>query len=430
MPPMSSSPKNDAPAAKVVMKVPTPDSLVEVKVSPPDSNFEVKVAPGEEIIELHIRAGSGSFVEVRICPPPEAQALDGLKPAAPISVLGGLSISQAGGAAIYPSFTSETEEDLAPLALADEAEDAAEDFIEKISEEYEKYGGGDPFSETAEALNALGNAPDTYLPQTPVPEAPDTLLGQEPDLSALSRELLNVFSNRSAPVPQADISGIPGPDPALFEDGANDGKAEAGQSGAIDHDETSTPDFITEIDEEELINTDWSPPESAAPLASAGEAAMVALARLSAAVEKEKAEMAANPGVWASPPREFSSDSTEEDEQIEPPTQKAGEITIIPQALEAAYNSSRKTQADSTIMVRMYDDQDNSPSDGAFPLSKDEEMEIGPLDDELSLEPIDVDGLEDIDLEKSQMPRPRGDDSNPKAKPLSTVLPGNTIIPK
>jgi len=65
---MTSYSNSKNPAAKLMVKVPHPDSLVEVRVSPPESNFEVKVSPGEELIELLIRPGAG-LIEVRIVPP-------------------------------------------------------------------------------------------------------------------------------------------------------------------------------------------------------------------------------------------------------------------------------------------------------------------------------------------------------------------------
>ena len=130
---MSSQPTNDKPAAKVVMKVPTPDSLVEVRVSPPESNFEVKVAPGEDIIELHIRAGSNSFVEVRISPPGEGRGQSR-------SSAKNSHISIAGGSGVYRAAHGQDQaaagETISPSAQAlpsDEPETLLESEAEETS---------------------------------------------------------------------------------------------------------------------------------------------------------------------------------------------------------------------------------------------------------------------------------------------------------
>lgn len=462
---MSSYSKNDAPAAKVVMRVPTPDSLVEVMVSPPDSNFEVKVAPGEEIIELHIRAGSNSYVEVRICPPVDNKILDKPAQEAHISIAGSAMDHQSASAAEPIEKIPETSES-APLSLsfASDLLDAADSALgarlenldqELILEDGGKRGIQKPYTEDTAA------APVTRLAAETGPRIDDHQLELEDIKTAGADAGQSIISTLSAddesgqspdnnPFPQADISGIPGPDPALFADDTFPGQsvfstnrlpagAGAGAGAGAWEDDTFSPEFI-EIDDDSSSDG-FSSDNDQIPFGLVNEAAKVALARLSAAVEMEKAEMAANPGVWspetAGPPLE--SDIVEEEMEM------AGPLDVPPASLppivadlpprspEASHSRARKMlSADTTIMVQMYEDVAvfAPAADTATPLSEEEEMEIGPLEDELSIEPIDMDQLDDLDLDYSQMPGRPKERSIPKAKHLSTVVPGNTIIPK
>lgn len=386
---MSSFSKSDTPAAKVVMKVPTPDSLVEVKVSPPDSNFEVKVAPGEEIIALYIRPGSSSYVEIRITPPAGGAAADKSR----ITVIGNLAEEPPAPAA---------EE---PLALETGAAAAAEE--PEILE-------AETPAEEAEAPSPAGR-----------PASP-------PDVTSFTEGIFTPIDD-GQPGPderpvflKADSSGIPGPDPALFE-GRTPG---AGPRAAS----ISAPIF-TDPESSAEAATDYRPPEedeeaAAPPFGIPDGPAKAALARLSAAVETEKAEMAANQVLWIPPEAPepvFGGDDPADFEGRPVPAEK-----LLPaRDPEASHGLRRIAPADATIMVQMYDDLEtfNPAADTVTPLSEDEEMEIGPMDEELSLGPIDIDKLEESDLGGDRGTDPADERGLPRAKPLSTVVPGNTIIP-
>ena len=413
---MPSNSKSDTPAAKVVMKVPTPDSLVEVRVSPPDSNFEVKVAPGEDVIELHIRPGSSSFVEVRISPPGNSRTLDGLGRTSNISMVGGATIYQTA-----------VETEAPKLPASNMGETAAPEADEILVGEIEE--------KTA--------APQEDDPAPPPADSGGRANAIPPDVTSFSEGVFIKLDDETGGSPagsrlKEDSSGIPGPDPALFENSIPSDTYEEADQDQPAEEEYYPQQFLDPEPEENA--TEYWPPESE-KLNPVSSAARMALARLSAAVEKEKAEMAANPAVLnssVSPPPTAALDDEEltdlnnlADSALKSsPEENKAENGSRP---ENEYGRARKlAAADTTVMVQMYEDMSsfNSAADTATPLSEDEEMEIGPMDEELSLGSIDMDGLEDLDLEKSPPPRKARDRSVPRAKALSTVVPGNTIIPK
>jgi|GEM_PF-1943434 AAA ATPase containing von Willebrand factor type A (vWA) domain len=137
-----------------------------------------------------------------------------------------------------------------------------------------------------------------------------------------------------------------------------------------------------------------------------GAAALDALARLNLAVQEEQAAM----------------------------MEAAAQPAAKPLSGEATAAATSFSSADSTIMVEMYDDYEPgpNPADTITPPPEDELMDLSQVekDEDLAIEPIDVDGLGELDLEKSHFAETRNGSPTIKARPMVQVIPGNTVVPE
>lgn len=374
---MFSISKTDQLSARVSVKIPRPDSLVEVRVTPPDSAFQVKVSPGEEVIELLIQPGS-SMVEVRISPPSQE---DSEKLAGQFSRPSGVDFQPGEGDA-----TLSGDEPLPGVsraefaALVEEAESAE---AKKLLEQMAEASPGQP-----EAPEAAPEAPEAdELDQPPLAgPQPDNLaeteLAAEPD----DFDQPDDFDDRpeALTLENEDLEIVAKPTPA----GAL-APAEPAASRTLEWVPVSPSGAPIEEDDQPLDP------------GVVGAAALDALARLNLAVQEEEAAL--------------------EEEFSRPAAQPSG----------AAANLS---SADSTIMVEMYDDYEPgpNPADTVTPPAEDELMDISEVekDEDLAVGPIDVDGLGELDLEKSHFAESKNEEAAIRARPMVQVIPGNTVVPE
>ncbi|MDR3038548.1 MAG: hypothetical protein LBV21_04560, partial [Candidatus Adiutrix sp.] len=153
--------------------------------------------------------------------------------------------------------------------------------------------------------------------------------------------------------------------------------------------EESTPEESTP---EESTSEELAPEEEPAaetPDLAAPEAVREALARLSAAIGEDQAV-------------------------------PAGGLTPVP---------PKPAKPDSTVMVEVYDDAEpTAVPEPSPPLSEEEQLDLSPVenqDEELALGPIDIAGLEGVDLDKSH----HAGGTVVKAKPMIKATPSGTIVP-
>lgn len=167
------------------------------------------------------------------------------------------------------------------------------------------------------------------------------------------------------------------------------------------------------------VNPNGTPVDDDEPIAPEviGAAAMDALARLNLAVQEEHAAIEA-----AKQPMERP---------------RPGETTAAASSADSSFFASADstfTSADSTIMVEMYDDYEPgpNPANTMTPPPEDELMDLSQVEknDDLAIDPIDVDGLGELDLEKSHFAETRNGRSAIKARPMIQVIPGNTVVPE
>lgn len=225
-------------------------------------------------------------------------------------------------------------------------------------------------------------------------------------------------------IPAASPAGAGEYDAAGLDDSLGDltlENQEMGAEGEADLAETpvSTEPSPSRTLEWVPVNPNGTPVDDDEPIAPEviGAAALDALARLNLAVREEH-------------------DAIEAAKQpVERP--RPGETTAAATSAAASFFGSADstfTSADSTIMVEMYDDYEPgpNPADTMTPPPEDELMDLSQVekDDDLAIDPIDVDELGELDLEKSHFAETRNGRSSIKARPMIQVIPGNTVVPE
>lgn len=414
----SSISKIDELSARVSVKVPQPDSLVEVRVSPPDSNFQVKVSPGDEVIELLIQPGS-SMVEVRISPPrPSELDEDENRPPLTFDDDQGRPSGddQAGftAVALTPEPVSRVDDDLAmadeaPLVEAEELA-APEDEAMEIME---------PAAITRPDLSAVaGPMPESLLapPAFETAGEPDELDQPDPEETVAVEAQTVIVDEFDLPDPEPahlEIEAVPAETTAIeFDESSLADQIDPLAHLSLESDETHRPQApqairtpVEPVAGQTLewvpVHPDGAPVDDDQPIAPEviGAAAQDALARLNLAVREELAAI----------------------ESVSQPSAPTSAATYV-------------TSADSTIMVEMYDDYEPgpNPADTVTPPPEEDLMDLSSVekDDDLAIEPIDMDDLGDLDLERSHFAETKTTKSVIKARPMAEVIPANTVVPE
>lgn len=264
--------------------------------------------------------------------------------------------------------------------------------------------------------------PDEFdLPDTKEPAADETAKATDPaELSALEPHEFNLDDVSPAVSPagvvEFDAAGLDNSLGHLTlenqEAGAEEGAAPEAAPASAKPSASRTMEWVP-------VNPNGTPMDEDEPIAPEviGAAALDALARLNMAVREEHAAIEA-----AKQPVERS---------------RPGETTAAATSAASSFFASADstfTSADSTIMVEMYDDYEPgpNPADTMTPPPEDELMDLSQVekDDDLAIDPIDVDGLGELDLEKSHFAETKNGRSSIKARPMIQVIPGNTVVPE
>ena len=458
---MSATNKPDMPAARVAVKVPQPDSLVEVRVTPPESNFEVKVTPGEDVIELLIRPGS-SLIEVRISPPGLAEAdgrdVTGAKRIgsngrdyeegpAEDEVVTGVSRSEFAAmveeeeaseakkllaqmsederlaeAAAQPKPAYELPDEVKKLLADDEPLDIdlpvddiyegeipdddggfpdEETMMEAGPEDIDEVPADEPMAEDAEEEPAMEAGSDDF-DEVPADEPFSEEAEEIPTVEAASEDILEIPTEEPKPeepeedlmeAGASDLAEEPDDHPEMVLTGEILDEEPHGDpteplTGEIIEEEIDVAEEAAPVEEPGLtLENDPADADGGPAPETPGSAAREALARLSAAVREEQSALAAG-----------------------------------------ASGQKPDGGPDTTVMVELFEDAEAlTLPESAPPLTEDEQMDLSPMerDEELAIDPIDVEGLENVDLETSRLAR-----TVIKAKPMVKVVPGNTIVPE
>lgn len=404
---------HEIPSARVAVKTPHPDSLVEVRVTPPENNFELKVTPGGDVIELRIRPGA-SLIEVRIGPSP---AEDGAETDAYQLPEEAKNVLESNGdEAVDPldEYLNQNDQE----APQDEPQtDPLDEYLCHNGEEEEPCDSDnlDTLAEDIAALNAgaalasMADTPDT-------PDDSEAAAHDNPPEQEIG-EKTETFENKGPEEADDDF------------DQPNDG-FEQEEAELEDQAETESEEAAALAEEESLVATDFPDnAEEAEPVeetvegelveedeseaANIGPSAREALARLSAAVQDEKAAMMAEEAEVAEPEEEPPSLVVEEGDEAAAedetpdfiaPSQLPEESTAV---MVESYEADELEEYESPL------ENEEGPEEA---LPEAEQMELGLVDDEeLNVGPIDVENLK-VDLESSRLP----DQSQPiiRAKPM------------
>lgn len=280
----------------------------------------------------------------------------------------------------------------------------------------------DEEAQTAVPAESSAVEPDEFdLPDTKEPAADETAKATDPaELSALEPHEFNLDDVSPAVSPagvvEFDAAGLDNSLGHLTlenqEAGAEEGAAPEAAPALAKPSASRTMEWVP-------VNPNGTPMDEDEPIAPEviGAAALDALARLNMAVREEHAAIEA-----AKQPVERS---------------RPGETTAAATSAASSFFASADstfTSADSTIMVEMYDDYEPGPNPAGTmtPPPEDELMDLSQVekDDDLAIDPIDVDGLGELDLEKSHFAETKNGRSSIKARPMIQVIPGNTVVPE